>query len=184
MGKARWLIPIGTMGVILVASAGKTTAHVDSTNGCNGAGRWRDSGLEVDAASIGDEVVVIPRSDTVDWEGAVAAPPGVYIGAIGLDLPPPFGDIGIDSWDGESDDDTSNAGSKEYDLPSFVPAGVEFKVVGFHDDENGVCDGYVRLEIDGGPFDSPAAPISLAGTVVTGAGLAGTLRPLFRKAPV
>ena len=128
---------------------------------------FRDTGLTVDAEAIGDEVVEVERSDTVDWQGSVTAPPGVYSGTIAVDLPPPFGEAEIDSWDGESDS-TANAGVKDYDLTSLVPAGVEFRVVGSHTDENGSCTGYVNLEIEGGPFDSPLAPISLAGTVVDG----------------
>jgi len=160
--------------------AGKAAAHLDSTNGCKGSGTFREDGLFVDAETVGDDVVTIPRSDTVDWEGSVAAPPGDYSGNIAVDLPPPFGKLEIDSWSGTSDN-TGNAGSREYDLPSLVPAGVEFKVIGSHTDQNGVCNGYVRMQIDGGPFDSPLTPISLVGTAGAGAGLAGVLRPLFRK---
>lgn len=180
MGRARWLAPAAVMGFVVVASAGNATAHVESTNGCHGSGTFRDEGLFVDAEAVGDDVVTIPRSDTVDWEGSVDAPPGEYSGSISIDLPPPLSGWEIDSWSGNSDN-PGTSGSRDYDLPSWVPAGVEFQVVGFHDDANGSCDGYVNLEIDGGPFDSPVAPISLAATVISGAALLGTLRPLFRK---
>lgn len=179
----RWVAPAAVAGLVLVASAGKASAHLESDNGCQASGIFRGDGLTVDAESIGDEVVKIPRVDTVDWQGSVAAPPGVYSGTIAVDLPPPFGEVQVDSWDGESDN-TENAGAKDYELSSsFVPAGVEFKVVGSHVDENGSCSGYVNLEIDGGPFDSALAPISLVATVATGAGLVATLRPLFRRLP-
>ena len=180
MGRARWLAPAAVMGVVLVASAGRASAHVVSDNGCQGSGTFQDQGLPVDAEAIGDDVVTIQRSDTVDWQGSVDAPPGDYNGSISIDLPPPLKGWEIDSWSGNSDN-PGTSGVRDYDLPSWVPAGVEFQVVGFHDDDNGSCDGYVNLEIKGGPFDSPAAPISLAATVVSGAGLAGTIRPLFRK---
>jgi hypothetical protein len=179
---ARWVTPVAAVGAVIVASGGKAAAHLESTNGCQASGIFRESGLNVDAESIGDEVVEIPRSDTVDWQGSVDAPPGVYGGSISVDLPPPFGEAEIDSWDGDSDS-TENAGAKDYDLGSFVPAGVEFRVEGSHTDENGSCSGYVNLEIEGGPFDSALAPISLVGTVVTGAGVAALLRPLFRRLP-
>lgn len=183
MGRTRWLLPVAIIGFTVVVASGRAAANIETTNGCNGSGVWEDDGLQVDAAGIGDQVVEIPRSDTVDWQGSVSGPPGEYEGAIGLDLPPPFGEVGIDDWSGDSDS-TSNAGVRDYDIPSFVPAGAEFKVLGHHNDENGTCSGYVRLEIKGGPFDSPAAPISLVATAATGAGLLGTLRPLFRKAVV
>ena len=180
MGRARWLAPAAVMGIVLVASAGQAAAHVESDNGCQGSGTFREGGLFVDAEAVGDDLVTILRSDTVDWEGSVAAPPGAYSGSISIDLPPPLKGLEVDSWSGTSDN-PGTSGTRDYDLPSWVPAGVEFQVVGLHDDDNGSCDGYVNLEIKGGPFDSPAAPISLAATVVAGAGLAGTIRPLFRK---
>jgi hypothetical protein len=182
MGWGRWVAPVAATCVVIVASAGKASAHLESDNGCQGSGTFREDGLTVDAESIGDEVVKIPREDTVDWQGSVDAPPGAYSGTIAIDLPPPFGEAEIDSWSGESDN-TANAGERDYDLPSVVPAGVEFQVVGSHTDENGSCSGFVNLEIKGGPFDSPLAPASLVGTVAAGVGLAFTVRPLFRGVP-
>ena len=66
---ARWVTPVAAMGIVLVASGGKAAAHLESTNGCQGSGTFRESGLNVDAKGIGDQVVVIPYSDTVDWQG-------------------------------------------------------------------------------------------------------------------
>jgi hypothetical protein len=180
---SRWVAPAALTGLVLVASAGRAAAHLESTNGCQGSGTFQENGLTVDPEAIGDEVVEVPRNDTVDWQASVDAPPGVYSGSIAVDLPPPFSEVQVDSWDGDSDT-TSNAGAKDYDLGSFVPAGVEFRVVGSHTDESGSCSGYVNIEITGGPFDSPVAPISLAGTVVVGAGLVFTVRPLFKGSPL
>jgi hypothetical protein len=61
-----------------------------------------------------------------------------------------------------------------------VPAGVEFTVSGSHVDQNGTCSGSVRMEVEGGPFDSPLTAVSLVGTAATGAGLLALLRPLLR----
>ncbi len=180
MSRARWLILVAFVGLVLAGSAGRAAAHLESNNGCKGSGTFRDDGLNVDAASIGDQVVEVPRSDTVDWQGSVNAPPGVYSGSISVELPPPFGKAEIDSWSGDSEN-SSNSGAEEYDLPSLVPSGAEFRVVGSHTDENGSCTGYVNMKIEGGPFDSLTAPLSLVGTALTGAGLLGTLRPLFRR---
>jgi hypothetical protein len=124
--------------------------------------------------------VTIPREDIVDWTGSVAGPPGGYSGNIAVDLPPPFGNVEIDSWSGDSKN-TSNVGSEEYDLPSIVPANVEFKVYGQHTDSNGTCKGSVKFKIDGGIWDTPAGPIAIAGTVVSGAGLLALMRPFFRR---
>jgi len=182
MSRARWLAPAAAIGVAVLGFAGRAAADIDSSNGCDGTGSFREGGFVVDARDVGSNVVEIPRSDTVDWQGSVTAPPGDYSGSISVDLPPPFGTVGIDSWSGSSQS-TLNSGAKEYDLPSIVPAGVEFRVVGSHTDANGFCNGFVNLKIKGGAFDSPLAPVSLVGTVATGGGLFFVLRSMFRTVP-
>ncbi len=87
-------------------------------------------------STTADGVITVTRSDTVAWQGSVAGPPGEYSGSVWVELPPPFGQIEIDSWSGESVT-TSKSGVHEYDLPSVVLAGVEFVVGGEHTDANG-----------------------------------------------
>lgn len=184
MGRAKWLLPLGMLTLVVAASAGRASAELDpGSNDCSGSGVFRSDGQSVDAQSIGETVVVIERKDTVDWKGSVTSPPGAYSGNIKLDMAPPFGDIEIDSWGGNTQK-TGNAGSKHYDLPLIVPSGVEFKVSGSHTDEVGTCSGHVTMKIRGGVFDSPATAVSLGATVVTLAGLLGTLRPFFRRVVV
>lgn len=179
MNVIRWSVFGACFGLLVAGGAPTASAQLDGTNGCQASGSFLDGGFTVDAAAIGDELVTVPRSDTVSWQGSVAAPPGEYSGSISVELPPPFGSIEIDSWRGNSAT-TSNSGVDEYDLPSLVPAGVEFKVVGTHADANGTCSGYVRLQVEGGAFDSPLTAISLVGTAASGAGLAALVRPLLR----
>lgn len=133
----------------------------------------------VDAEAAGDDVVIIPRSDTVDWQGSVSGPPGEHSGSIWLELPPPFGNVEIDNWGGEGKT-TSNSGSEEYDLPKLVPAGVVFRVAGQHVDNNGTCTGFVNLEIRGGITDSPIFYAALVLTLVFGALLGFALIPVFQ----
>ncbi len=179
MGFAQWFVA-GVGGALLVLTpASITQAEISGTDGCQASGTWSEGGFTVDAATV-EGVVTIPRSDTVAWQGSVAAPPGPYSGSVWVELPPPFGRAEIDSWSGESDQ-TSNSGVHEYDLPSLVPAGVEFTVGGKHTDANGSCTGSVEMEIDGGPFSSPLTAVSLAGTALTGLGMAAMLRPMFRR---
>lgn len=175
----QWSLAGVMFGVILVGSAPGAVADVSGSNGCQATATWRTAGITVDAATA-TGVVTIPRKDTVDWQGSVAAPPGAYHGSVWVELPPPFGKVEIDSWKGDSQT-TSNSGTHEYSLPKLVPAGVEFTVAGEHADQQGTCSGSVTVEVDGGAFDSPLAPISLAGTAVTGAGALWALRPLFRR---
>ncbi|MBI4884174.1 MAG: hypothetical protein HY826_08975 [Actinobacteria bacterium] len=178
--KFRYLPVAGlAFGILVIGSASQAMADIPGTDGCAASGVWVEDGLIV-VAETDNGVFTIPRSDTVNWEGSVAGPPGEYSGSVWVELPPPFGEVEVDSWSGDSET-TSNSGSHEYDLPSLVPAGVEIVVSGEHNDENGSCSGKATLEIDGGPFDSPVTLISLGGTAVTGLGVALTLRPLFRR---
>lgn len=179
MKLSRWCSAGAGVALLLFGSASMVGAEISGTNGCQATGSWREAGIVVDANSA-TGVVVIPRADTVDWEASVAAPPGSYRGSVWVELPPPFGQIEIDSWSGDSQT-TSNSGSHEYDLPSTVPAGVDIVVGGEHIDQNGTCSGTVTVQLDGGPFSSPLTAISLAGTAVTGLGMAALLRPMFRK---
>ena len=145
------------------------TASAELSGDCQASGDWQFSGLSVDASETG--VVTIPRKDTVDWQGSVGGPPGAYAGSIWLELPPPFGKVEIDSWDGNSTN-SENSGSKEYNIPKLVPAGVEIKVAGEHKDDNGLCSGSVRLQIKGGSFDSPVIWGALVLTALAGGPLA------------
>lgn len=179
MGVPRWIIAGAGGGILLLGAAASVGAEINGDNGCQASGTWREAGISVDAATV-DGVVTIPRSDTVDWQESVAAPPGPYTGSVWVELPPPFGQFELDSWSGDSQN-TSNAGSRQYDLPALVPAGVEFVVGGEYADQNGTCTGSVSVQIDGGPFSSPLTAVSLAGTALAGAGMAALLRPMFRK---
>jgi len=179
MGAMRWFVAAAGGGLLVLGSTSLAGAEISGTGDCTASGTWSAAGITVDAETA-DGVVTVPRSDTVSWEGSVAAPPGEYSGSVWVELPPPFGQVEIDSWSGNSQT-TSNRGVYEYDLPALVPAGVEFVVGGEHTDANGSCSGSVTMEIDGGPFSSPLTAVSLVGTALTGAGMALALRPLFGK---
>ena len=175
----RWIVAGAGGGLLALGSASLAGAEISGPSGCRASGTWSEAGINVDAATV-DGVVTVPRSDSVSWQGSVAAPPGEYSGSVWVELPPPFGEVEIDSWSGDSQT-TANSGVHEYDLPSLVPAGVEFVVGGEHMDTNGGCTGSVTMKIDGGPFSSPLTAVSLVGTALTGAGMAAMLRPLFGK---
>lgn len=149
----------------VLAPVGVVHAGDGVTGPCTAQGTFVGTGVSVDNGTTG--TVTVLRSDTVDWSASVDGPPGVYSGSIWLELPWPFPSAEIDSWSGDSQT-TSNAGSKTYDLPGFLPAGVQFDVAGEHVDANGTCSGSITLEIEGGPFGSPLTWASLG---VSGASL-------------
>jgi hypothetical protein len=182
--KAR-LAVIATLVLVGLGSA-TGVAGAELEGGCEGSGEFRrgteaNGPFTVDVRSVGDATVVVPRSDSVSWAGSVEEPPGDYAGAIAVDLPPPFGQVTIDSWEG-STQETANQGVEEYDLPDLVPSGISFQVVGEHLDDATTCSGYVNVQIEGGPLDSPLLLVVLVVlTAGTGVGLWMALRPLFRR---
>lgn len=179
MSIVRWSIAGLFLGLAVAGASPPVAAEFEeNTIGCFASGSFEEGQFSVDVGSVGDQVVTVPRSDTVTWQGSVAAPPGAYSGSIWIELP--WGTYEIDAWQGSSDT-VSNTGVEEYDLPALLPGGATFTVRGEHRDENGVCSGYVNLELEGGPFGSPITWVSLVGTVATGAGLAVALRPMFRR---
>ena len=179
MRPTRWVFVGLLLGLLVVGSSGPAAAQLGGE--CTASGVWQKKDLTVDASTIGNDLVTVPRKDTVDWQGSVGSAPGAYRGSIWLELPPPFGKVEIDSWRGTSTN-TSNSGTKDYSLPKFVPAGVEFTVAGEHIDRNGVCSGTVRLQIEGGPFESPVTYVALALTIATGGPLAVMLLAMAKAA--
>ncbi len=183
----RWTVAGVTGGVVtmallgLVPGAAPVGAEIEGDQGCQATVWFRDADVVVDAASVGaDEVVTVRRSDTVDWQASVDAPPGDYEGSVWVDLPPPLGRVEIDSWSGSSET-MSNTGTEEYDLPKAVPAGVQFTVSGEHRDDQGTCTGTVTLAIDGSPWSSPVTWAGLGATAAAGVGLVAAMRPVFTR---
>ena len=123
-----------------------------------------DGPFSVDANQPVDQVVVVPRSDTVNWSGSTPAQSGDYKGSIRVELPFPFGSIEIDSWEGQIQTNT-NSGTRDFDLPSFVPGGTEFVLSAEHTDSAGTCAGKVTMALEGGPFGSFITWLALIVTV-------------------
>lgn len=182
---ARWIGVGALLGGLVLVLPGPAAAEL--TGDCTASGSFvegteADGPFTVDATEIGTTVVVVPRSDTVNWQGAVIGPSGEreISGFVAVDLPWPFGGWTIDSWDGTTAA-TESSGSEEYDLGSLVPAGVEIRVYGEHNDQGASCSGEVFVEIEGGPFDSPVTYAALTLTVVSAVGLAFAMRPRFTR---
>jgi hypothetical protein len=165
----------------LASSAGADV--VDPPGACRGSGQWLESGLdETSAEHDRGDLIVIPRTDTVAWSGAVGdaalgaeGPRRDISGEVQLDLP--FGSVTIDDWGGSSVR-YANEGTHEYDLPSIL-GGIEMRLHGAHR-ENGeeVCSGEVRVKVEGDAFDNPLAFAGLGGVAVSAVllGLAGRAR--------
>lgn len=190
MRMRRWAVLTG----LVVASAaigmvGAAPAGATIEGPCSGSGTFVD-GLDSGGGSFTvdgktGEVVEIPLEDTVRWQGAISGVSGQreVSGFVAVDLPWPWGKVNIESWgnDGKLASAVENRGEEEYDLPSLIPRGVEFKVYGEHNDQGVSCDFSVRVKVEGSAFDTPLT----YGSVVLTLGSAGLLalagRPRFKK---
>lgn len=177
----RWVAG-GALGVA-VALMPATPAQADlifPPGACVGTAAWQDGGPNIVSTQRNpDDVIEIPRKATVNWSGRVVGPKAgterSIDGEVFIDLPPLLGGITLGRWDGQASN-VDKSGAYDYDLPSIIPAGVVFTVVGEHA-ENGKlhCDGEADVMIKGGPFDSPVVWVALVGLLLTGVltGLAG-----------
>ena len=177
MARRALLLAAIVVGLGFIAAA-PAAATIDGP--CSGSGEFetgtKDGGpFTVNAEDVAPgEVIEVPIKDTVHWRGEITGVSGEreYAGFVEVDLPWPFGAATVDTWGGTTED-TGNSGDKKYDLPSAVPRGVEFEVSGQHSEDGSVvCSGTVKVKVEGGAFDSPMAPVGIAGTVVSGVGLA------------
>jgi hypothetical protein len=174
MARRAILLAAIVLGLGFVAAA-PAAAEINGPCGAKGDfenGTKADGPFAVNADET--EVIEVPLSDTVHWQGEIADVSGErdYSGFVEVDLPWPLGSATVDTWSGTTEE-TGNSGDKSYDLPSAVPRGVEFEVSGQHSEDGSVvCSGTVKVKVEGSAFDSPLAPVALGGTVISGIGLA------------
>jgi hypothetical protein len=182
VGRARRvLVAVASFGGIATVGfcwmAGPAAAEVDG--GCTGQASFPElDGQVYTAEDTG--VLVVPIEDTVTYEGTVPVPEGTertHNGEIRIDLPLVFDafDPVIADW-GTETDASSDTGTYHYDIPDFVPRGVELRLYGEHNDEVD-CTGEVTIELEGGVGDAPLIPaVAVIGTVASGAGVAVAMR--------
>jgi hypothetical protein len=157
---------------------GAAAADIVSPAGaCTGTATWTAGGVAAVSQQLSpDDVITIPRQDTVSWSGTVLGPaPGTartVDGRVSLRLPPPFGSVAIARWSGPTTA-TDKSGTYAYNLPSLVPAGVVLGLDASHD-EGGArhCSAQVGLIIAGGMFDSPVIWLDLVLLLASVAALA------------
>jgi hypothetical protein len=170
----RWLAG-GALGVAvaLVPAAPAAADLVDPPGACVGTAVWQEGGPSIVSTERSpDDVVEIPRKATVNWTGRVVGPQAgterTIDGEVFIDLPPLLGGITLDRWSGRASN-VDKSGTYSYDLPSIIPAGVVFTVVGEHAENGKVhCDGEADVMIKGGVFDSPLVWAALGGLLLLG----------------
>lgn len=166
-----------TVWVVLVGGARPAGAELNGP--CEASGTILETGLTIDP-SAGDGPFEVPLEGTVDWAGQVgdggATPERSTDGEITVVAPPLLkeiiqGVLVVRDWNDNDSTTTAESGVDTYTLPDYTPRGTELVVSGFHTDEVGDCDGQVTIVVEGSAFDSPITIASLAGTVISGAGV-------------
>lgn len=147
----------------------------NATGGCT-ASADLSNGVTVDPyVSGGTYVLPLEGSATYTATTPYSGPERRISGSVKIKTPPGIPDITFDDkweWDDDSSE-TSDSDTVTWDFPSSLPRGVEMTVVGEHVDGNGItCKGSIRIEFEGGFFDSPAGWVAVGGTVVSGTGVA------------
>jgi hypothetical protein len=173
---ARRLFILAAVGVLAfgVGAPAYAADIVTPAGACVASATWQTGGVsKTTAALTGDDVIEIPRADTVSWQGGVAglAAGGAreVAGRVALALPPPFGSITLARWQGDATE-VQRSGTYSYDLPAVVPAGVLLDLHASHDEQGRRhCTAQVAVIIAGGAFDSPLIWAALAGLVLLAA---------------
>ena len=141
------------IAVATACTAGVASADLNSgANHCDATVALPDRKTNFDARTF-TGVLTIPRTGSAEWAAVVEQPLGAYHGSLSLDLPPVlrwFAPTELRHWSGNSQN-RLNSGTYTIDVPSWVPGGVEFAIVGEHTDQHGRCTGTLRLMVDGGP---------------------------------
>ncbi len=139
--------------------------------GCTGSARFSD-GTTVTESTPLSEVVIVPEEDSVAYQGSINLPPPddevPFSG--GVDVRLPRFNWTVVPWSGETVE-VSDAGVYTYDVPGFVPRGVQLEVSAVHIQQGQTCVVAVTMKLDGDP--GPAALIAVTGTVVFGAATIG-----------
>lgn len=168
-----------TIGVLVLAGGGVAHAQdqpPDLEGPCT-AQATLSNGVVVDPARSSG-VYVVPIEGSAQYSGSVNADvvvPRAISGKVTIVSPPGFPAITVSDswvWNSPSSVSLSSTGSVSWKLPKWLPRGVPITVEGVHRDAGLTCRGSVTIELEGSAFDSPLTYAAIAGTAVTGLGVA------------
>jgi len=168
------LILLGTMSVFLTIGLVSPASAEVTSGGCTGTATFSDNTVASVSTPL-DEVIVVPETDTVIYQGNINLPapgdPVPFSGNIVVQLPRvPWTVV---NWSGMTEE-VSDAGTYFYQVPSYVPRGIQFQVSGTHTQQGQTCGARVTMKLDGDP--GAAALIAATGTLVFGAATLGAGR--------
>jgi len=169
---ARMLVAVAVGALSALPAATPVAADAVSPSGrCSGTATWTEGDFTEETGALDvEDVIEIPRKDQVRWSGKVVGPTAGaerrVSGRVYVALPPPFGGITVGRW-GPTGTEVEKSGTYDYNLPSLVPADVEFDLWASHNEGGDpFCRGAVGLVIEGGPFDSPVIWVALIGLLL------------------
>lgn len=161
------LVLLGTMTVFWTIGLVTPASAEVTAGGCTGTAEFSD-GTSVSVDTPLSEVIVVPEADTVNYNGSINLPPPddevPFNGSIVVRLPRVLWTVV--TWSGETVE-VSDAGTYHYEVPSYVPRGIQFEVSGNHTQQGQTCGARVTMKLDGSP--GTAALIAATGTLVFGA---------------
>ena len=137
------------------------------------------NGAVVDPVASGG-VYTVPHKGSADYTGSIAQPtvPRAHSGSVKVSTPPLIPSINLkDPWSEDDAETVSDSGNVTWDIPSWVPGGVEIVVSGSHSDGGLVCKGSIKVKLDGNITSGAVGWVAIAGTVLTALGLAWSWIP-------
>lgn len=167
---ATLLVVTGAMAMVGLGSA---PAGAVINGDCEGSGTITpEPGAEGSAVTVEPKertgVWEVPYAGSVAWRGEVGdgseTDERSHNGEVRAEFPPGVdelidlvADVGVWSWSDDDATTTAENGTETYEVPDWVPGGMEVVVVGFHDDPSiGVhCTGSAVLTLPGTAWDSP-----------------------------
>lgn len=169
------------LGVVLVGAGAASAQAFPDDHPPNAKGECTaraeiSNGVTVDPyVSGGTYTIPLEGSATYTATTPYSGPERRIQGSVKIKTPPGIPDISFDDkWDWDTDStETSDSDTVDWEFPSSLPRGVEMTVEGEHVDGGGIrCSGSIKIEFEGGFFDSPIGWVAVGGTVVSGTGVA------------
>jgi hypothetical protein len=158
------IVLLGSITMLWVASLAAPANAEVFQGSCTGSATFSDATVVTEKTPV-SEVVLVPEKDTVQWKGDTHLdPPGdevPFVGNVSVALPR-FNWIVAD-WSGDTKE-VKDEGSYSYEVPGFVPRGVQFEVTGEHTQQGQTCVVTVTMKVAGDR--GPEAIIAATGTAV------------------
>jgi len=155
------LVVVAAVVVVTLLAIGAAPAGAAGTGPCDATGTIGTTAY-VPKRVPRRQVVTIPKSATVRWEGSVVGTPGKRVGYRGgLELTVAGFDFSLNHWRGTTGN-VAGEGLRSYDARA-LPGGVVYRLHGSHHQGRLSCRGELLVKLKGGK--GIAVPFAFVGTV-------------------